>query len=355
MSRSFRWIWLWQKQKNGLERICTFREVLQRDAVTELATSPFASGATVVVIGLNEESHLASCFESVLASSAPADEIIYVDGGSSDNSVAVARRFPVRIVELSTSRPTPGLGRNEGLARCEGEFVQFVDGDMCLESSWLSEALPAIRNNPSVACVFGRVRERGHSIYSKAIGADWETRAAGPALAPGSGGLFQTSILREVGGYSSGLVAGEESELGLRLRRGGYEILCLDTLMASHDLGLHTFGQYWKRCVRGGRYRAQLLQTGDSNYWRYSTLKPAIFTFVLMAVFLFSILLKTYLLLTASCLLLVLMIIRYALYRYKLIHNLGLSLLVSIENYFRMVPTTVGLIVGLIADTRSSR
>ncbi len=169
---------------------------------------------SVVVIGLNGEDHLSSCLKSVLALSLPPDEIIYVDSGSSDKRVEVAQHFPLLIIQLNTLRTTPGLCRNQGLSRCKSEFVQFVDGDMCLESSWLSAALPVIINNPKIGSKFGRVRELGRSVFDRTVSVDWTFRTSGQTSSPGSGGLSRTSALKEIGGYSPILVAGEEPELG---------------------------------------------------------------------------------------------------------------------------------------------
>lgn len=308
---------------------------------------------SVVIIGLNEENHLSSCLKSVLASSLPPDEIICVDSGSSDKSVEVAQHFPIQIVQVSTLQPTPGLCRNEGLSRCKSEFVQFVDGDMCLEKIWLREALPVISSDPKIGSVFGRVQELGQSVYDKIIGADWTFYSSGQALAPGSGGLFRTSVLKEIGGYSPILVAGEETELGSRLRKAGYKILCLNNQMASHELELKSFFQYWKRCIRGGRAIAELLKMRASSHSLYSIFKPMLFTISFAIILISSIIFKIYSFIVIISILAVILIFRQALIWYKKIRNPWLSILVGIEGYFRMIPSTIGFVLGLISGRRS--
>jgi len=70
-----------------------------------------------VNIGVNAASTLAACIDSVLESRYTRGRIHtwYVDGGSTDKSLDVARAFPqLHIIELHPESPTPGLGRNAG-------------------------------------------------------------------------------------------------------------------------------------------------------------------------------------------------------------------------------------------------
>src|SRR3990172_969756 len=74
----------------------------------------------VVVIGRNEGERLRCCLQSmpgVPSSTAARPTIVYVDSGSSDASVELARSMQVEVVELDLSRPfTAGRARNEGFA-----------------------------------------------------------------------------------------------------------------------------------------------------------------------------------------------------------------------------------------------
>src|SRR5207248_2314843 len=94
----------------------------------------------VVAIGRNEGERLRRCLESVVGR---AKAVVYVDSGSSDGSVELARSLGVETVELDLSVPfTAARARNAGLARllevAPGiEFVQFVDGDCEVMGGWL--------------------------------------------------------------------------------------------------------------------------------------------------------------------------------------------------------------------------
>ena len=101
----------------------------------------------VVAIGRNEGARLGRCLQSVLRA---ADHVVYVDSGSSDGSMELARQLGAQVVELDLSIPfTAARARNQGLRSLLGiaqgvEFVQFIDGDCEVADKWLDEALAGV-------------------------------------------------------------------------------------------------------------------------------------------------------------------------------------------------------------------
>lgn len=209
----------------------------------------------IVVIGRNEGERLKRCLRSLPTSAI----VIYVDSGSTDGSVAFARSCGFRVAELDMRVPfTAARARNVGLrALLEEwpglEFVQFVDGDCELHHSWIAVAVDRIRSETELAATFGRLRERfpDRSIYNKMCDDEWNVPAG---LVDSCGGiaLFRVSALQAAGGFAEDLIAGEEPDLCLRLRRAGWSIRCLETEMALHDAAILTFSANWKRTMRSG-------------------------------------------------------------------------------------------------------
>ena len=68
---------------------------------------------------------------------------------------------------------------------------------------------------------------------------------------------MRVAPFRAVGGFDARLIAGEEPELCLRLRRTGHGIVRLDQEMTLHDAALLRFGQFWRRSVRAGHAYAE--------------------------------------------------------------------------------------------------
>ncbi len=75
-----------------------------------------------------------------------AEPLVYVDGGSSDGSVALARALGATVVELDSSLPfTAARARNRGFESIlatapDTKLVQFLDGDCELRTGWIAAA-----------------------------------------------------------------------------------------------------------------------------------------------------------------------------------------------------------------------
>lgn len=209
-----------------------------------------------VVIGRNEGGRLRRCLLSVRGQTAGT---VYVDSGSTDGSVDLARSFGADIVELDAARPfCAARARNEGFDRLQQvipnvTYVQFIDGDCELFEGWLACAASTLDARPDVAVVAGRLREinRVASIYNRLCDMEWDG-PAGEVAEVGGIAVVRAQAFHDSGGFDSALIAGEEPELCLRLRHRGWKILRLDAGMAGHDAAMMRFSQWWRRAVRSG-------------------------------------------------------------------------------------------------------
>jgi GT2 family glycosyltransferase len=215
----------------------------------------------IVAIGRNEGERLRHCLESVVG---PGRAVVYVDSGSSDGSVGLARSLGAEVVELDLSVPfTAARARNAGFERLERvapgvELVQFVDGDCEVAPGWLGHAAAVLGERLEVAVVAGRRRERhpDQTVYNRLADLEWDT-PIGEAAACGGDALFRADAFRRAGGYDPSIIAGEEPELCLRIRRDGWKILRLDAEMTVHDMAMSRFAQWWRRSVRAGHAYAE--------------------------------------------------------------------------------------------------
>ena len=209
----------------------------------------------VVVIGRNEGERLARC----LASTRLVANRVYVDSGSSDGSVALARAEGFHVVELSKPPPfTAARARNAGLAqllaaRPDLELVQVIDGDCEMRPGWLETAVSVLRGDPALALVFGRRRERHpeRSIYNALCDDEWNV-PVGEATGVGGDALFRVAALRDVNFYNPAMIAGEDTELAMRLRKRGWRLYRIDSEMTLHDAAITRFSQWWSRTRRSG-------------------------------------------------------------------------------------------------------
>lgn len=215
----------------------------------------------IVAIGRNEGERLRTCLESAVPR---ARHVVYVDSGSTDGSLELARALGAEVVELDTSIPfTAARARNAGFERLEAlgaglRYVQFVDGDCELESGWLGRARQVLESSPNVVVVCGRRRERHPeaTVYNLLCDMEWDT-PIGETAECGGDALIRVDAFRAVGGYRSDLIAGEEPELCGRLIAAGGRVLRIDEPMTLHDARMDTFGQWWTRNVRSGHANAE--------------------------------------------------------------------------------------------------
>lgn len=233
-----------------------------------------------VVIGRNEGDRLLACLDALKGQVA---EIIYVDSGSTDGSPEAARARGVRVVALDMAQPfTAARARNAGLGALGPgvELVQFLDGDCVIQPGWIDAAQDFLAGHPEVAVVCGRRREEqpGASLYNRLVDREWDT-PIGAARACGGDALMRRAPLDAAGGYRESLIAGEEPELCLRLRRAGWKVWRLDREMTRHDARITRFGQWWRRSIRAGHAFAEgawLHGRGPERHWVAETRRVVI-------------------------------------------------------------------------------
>lgn len=225
----------------------------------------------VVAIGRNEGERLHHCLRSTTA------QTVYVDSGSTDDSVRWAEEFGVTVVELDMTSPfTAARARNAGFKRLRElapdlSYVQFIDGDCELNRTWPSVAVSFLNSNRNACAVLGRRRERypDRSIYNYMCDKEWDI-PLGEVLAFGGDVMMRVTAFEASGGYRDDLIAGEEPELCVRLRSAGWKVYRLDHDMTLHDAAMFHFRQWWQRNIRSGYAFAQgahLHGKGPERHW----------------------------------------------------------------------------------------
>lgn len=239
--------------------------MLPVDAPTA-ATPPARAG--VVVIGRNEGERLMACLNDLRPQQRP---LLYVDSGSIDGSPDKARALGVAVLQLDPSRPfSAARARNEGAQQLMQlhpalAFIQFLDGDCLIAPGWLDAAEAALQADARCAVVFGHLKEKfpQASIYNLLCALEWRSPSGPVANFGHLGGIMMVrrSVFEALRGFNADVIAGEDSEFGVRVGLAGHGARKLDAPMASHDANIHRFSQWWTRAVRAGHaigQRAQL-------------------------------------------------------------------------------------------------
>lgn len=212
----------------------------------------------VVLIGRNEGQRLIACLESVQGE---ARQVVYVDSGSTDNSVAEAEARGAKVVQLDMSIPfTAARARNAGFEALDSpDFVQFIDGDCALVPGYIAKARAHLEANPEVGMVTGWRSEihPNASIYNQLCHWEWR-KPAGEILACGGDMMVRAALWREVGGMNPQVIAAEDDEVCCRFRKAGWTLHRIAQEMTRHDAAMLTFGQWWRRAERTGHGFAQV-------------------------------------------------------------------------------------------------
>lgn len=219
------------------------------------------SSVSAVAIGRNEGDRLVQCLASLKDEAA---HVVYVDSGSTDGSVEVARSAGAEVVELDLSIPfTAARARNAGVARLKEikpdvAYIQLLDSDCEIVPGWMELGRQTLENASEIAVVCGRRREKfpDATMWNGMIDREWAA-APGDVKACGGDALMRRDALDQVGGYSETMIAGEEPEMCFRMRQKGWKIHRLDAEMTRHDAALTKFSQWWQRSRRTGHTWAE--------------------------------------------------------------------------------------------------
>lgn len=195
----------------------------------------------IIVIGLNEGLNLKRCFSSInkAIENTPKKfdvnfELIYVDSGSQDGSVEIAKCYADKVI-LLTSEPSAAAARMAGLHNGKGEYCLFLDGDMELDSNWFIISIPIITKlNDNIAGIIG-IRDdisSDNKIRRNVYGVK-KTR-----IAPHFGGavMLKRTDIERAGGYNPLLKSFEEPDFYARLLSIGKKVLELNEKFILHKI-----------------------------------------------------------------------------------------------------------------------
>ena len=140
---------------------------IQAYEMTPLQIAPAAAWVSVVVPAHNAARYVAATVRSVLEQSGTDLEILVVDDGSTDRTVAEVRAIddPRITVTSIAASGGPARPRNTGIWRARAPYVSFLDADDLLKPGKLAASVAALERCPSAGFAFGdfeRIDEDGN-------------------------------------------------------------------------------------------------------------------------------------------------------------------------------------------------
>ena len=125
---------------------------------------------SVIVPIYNAEPYLAKCIESLINQDYNALQIILVNDGSTDNSLAIAEQYAGnddRIEVYSQANQGQSMARNLGLEHAKGAYISFVDADDYIDTDFYSYMLEHIGERDCVQIGYRRVTNKGKVLQEK--------------------------------------------------------------------------------------------------------------------------------------------------------------------------------------------
>lgn len=180
-------------------------------------------------------------------------ELLVVDDGSVDDSVAIARRFAARVLETG-GRRGPAAARNLGAGAAVGEYLFFLDADCAIHPDALGLAARHLDRAPILDALFGSYDDQpaGEGLVSQFknlqhhfVHQNGDEEAE--TFWSGCGAIRRSTFL-ELGGFDElryRRPSVEDIELGYRLRSSGGRIRLAKDVQVKH-LKRWSLGEFLK-------------------------------------------------------------------------------------------------------------
>jgi glycosyltransferase involved in cell wall biosynthesis len=226
-----------------------------------------SGGIAVVCTVLNEGDSLRPLLDSLGAQTLPPDEIIFVDGGSSDNTVAIleeyTQRMPLRV--LIEPGCNISAGRNRAIAEARGHIIACTDAGVTLAPVWIERLTQPLLDDPRVRVVAGWFEASPQTTFEAALGATTlpQLDEINPAtFLPSSRSIaFRQAAWAAVGGYPEWIDYCEDLIFDLRLKQIAGQFAFAPEAVA-HFRPRKSLGAFYKQYYRYAR------GDGKADLWR---------------------------------------------------------------------------------------
>lgn len=176
---------------------------------------------SIIITNYNYGRFLAEAIESALAQTWQDREILFIDDGSTDDSVEVARRYPITVLTQQNSGVC--IARNNALSLARGKYVMFLDADDRLVPTAVEHMLARLQGAPAdVGYVYAQMEYFGVKTGLFAS-QPFNARELAKANFICATTLLRKQVIVDAGGYDDGFrMLREDWELYLRLWSRGY-------------------------------------------------------------------------------------------------------------------------------------
>jgi len=215
---------------------------------------PFIS---IVIPAYNEEKLLPLCLKSIheLAYPSARLEVIVVDNGSQDKTIAVAKKWGCQVLEKKGG--TVGSLRNFGAKKSSGNLIAFLDADCIMDRNWLKACTPHFKNNNIGAVSVPSAPPSSDATWIERcwylLRSDSNIKGVSRvAWLSTCNMIVRKKLFEKVSGFNEALVTCEDSDLGYKL--SSISTLLIDSgVNYKHLRESKTIPEFFKRVRWRGR------------------------------------------------------------------------------------------------------
>jgi len=237
---------------------------------------PATTSVSLVVPVKDEAASIEALVRSIQCQVHPPEEVIIVDGGSSDGTAGVIRRLvgdDVRYRLVEAGPATPGRGRNVGIEAATRPWVALTDAGITLDPHWLDRLIRLVETDGRVDVVYGTFGPARGSFFERcadlAYVAPMTPSAAGPVRTRFIAScLLRKDVWRRVGGFPD-LRAAEDRIFMRRLDALGCRVAIAPEARVTWQLA-PTPGQTFQRFRR---YSTHNVLGGEQKNWHHGVFR----------------------------------------------------------------------------------
>lgn len=239
---------------------------------------------SIIIPVYNAEQYVEQAIISALEQTWPNKEIIIIDDGSTDNSLATAKQFENKGVNILTQQNMgASAARNKGLAQAKGTYIQFLDADDMLSADKIASQVKVLNGSDNLVSLCATIHFKDtDNFYQMQAEPEWYAEGSTDTVdfliklyssditIPGYGGMIQPNawltprtIIDKAGRWDENLTVDDDGEYFCRV------LLAADGIKFSHQ-GINYYRKFEKSRSLSSKkteqaYQSRLLST-DLKY-----------------------------------------------------------------------------------------
>jgi glycosyltransferase involved in cell wall biosynthesis len=242
---------------------------------------------SLIIPVFNESQTISGLINTIIEQTFQPDETILVDGGSTDNTVQLAKEFILnrpsfRIIKAGMAMP--GQGRNIGAKEAKNEWIAFTDAGIRLDRHWLKNLVDKVKENPGVDIIYGNYSPQLNSFFDKCATITYVSPLKKGSIRSKfiASSLIRKKVWEQVGGFHDWR-ATEDLVFMEKAEKSGFRVAIAPDAMVFWQLRSTILSTYKRFDV----YSKYNVWAGRQAEWQYPVVRQYMMLLVIIALGIF--------------------------------------------------------------------